>query len=55
MIWKTWTAGDWLMAVAVLFFILAGIAKIIERQGRLGVALLLLGVANAILLTLAKK
>ena len=51
---RDWTLGDWLMAVAVVFFVLAGVAKIFERQGRLGLALILLGVANAILLTLSR-
>ena len=51
---RNWSLGDWLMAVAVVFFVLAGVAKMFERQGRLGVALVLLGVANAILLTLSR-
>lgn len=42
------------MVLSVSFFMLAGVAKIFERQGRLGLALLLLGVANAILLTLSR-
>lgn len=52
---RSWTLGDWFMALAVLFFVLAGAAKIAERQGRLGLALILLGLANAILLTLSRK
>ncbi|UCG85240.1 MAG: hypothetical protein JSW71_15040 [Gemmatimonadota bacterium] len=54
-IWRSWSAGDWLMALAVVFFILAGAAKFTERQGRLGLALILLGLANAILLTLSRR
>lgn len=52
---RSWTLGDWFMALAVFFFVLAGIAKIAERQGRLGLALVLLGLANAILLTLSRR
>jgi hypothetical protein len=51
---REWSVGDWLMGVAVVFFVLAGIAKLLERQERLGLALILLGVANAILLTLSR-
>jgi hypothetical protein len=54
-IWRSWTAGDWLMALAVVFFMLAGAAKLTERQGRLGLALILLGLANALLLTLSRR
>ncbi len=52
---RNWSIGDWLMAVAVVFFVLAGVAKFLERQGRLAIALVLLGVANAILLTLSRR
>jgi hypothetical protein len=55
MFWRSFTLGDWLMATAVVFFILAGAAKFLERQERLALALILLGVANAILLSLAKR
>jgi hypothetical protein len=55
MFWRSFTIGDWFMATAVVLFILAGAAKVFERQGRLAAALILLGVANAILLTLAKR
>ena len=48
------SAGDWLMVASVSFFVLAGAAKVFEKQGRLGIALVLLGVANAILLTLSR-
>jgi Co/Zn/Cd efflux system component len=54
-IWRSWSWGDWLMACAVVFFVLAGVAKLIERQGRLGLALVLLGLANALLLTLSRR
>lgn len=53
--WRAWTPGDWLMAGAVVLFTLAGVAKIYERQGRLGVALILLGLANGILITLSRR
>ncbi len=43
------------MAAAVVFFILAGVAKVVERQTGVGVALVLLGVANAILLVLSRR
>lgn len=52
---RDWSIGDWLMAAAVVFFVLAGVAKLIERQGRLALALILLGIANAILLTLSRR
>ena len=52
---KSWSIGDWLMAAAVLLFVQAGAAKVMERQGKLGVALILLGAANAILLTLSRR
>lgn len=55
MMWRSWSAGDWLMAGAVALFIVAGVAKLFERQGRLGVALILLGLANGILLTLSRR
>ena len=55
MIWRSWTTGDWLMALAVVLFMLAGAAKLTERQGRLGLALILLGLANALLLTLSRR
>ena len=51
---RSLTVGDWFMTVAVVFFVLAGAAKMLERQGRLGLALVLLGIANAILLTLSR-
>jgi hypothetical protein len=53
--WRSWSLGDWLMASAVVFFVLAGLAKLLERQGRLGLALVLLGLANALLLTLSRR
>ena len=43
------------MACAVVLFVLAGVAKLIERQSRLGLALVLLGLANALLLTLSRR
>jgi hypothetical protein len=55
MIWRSWSIGDWFMALAVVFFMLAGAAKLAERQGRLGMALILLGLANALLLTLSRR
>ncbi len=55
MMWRTWSVGDWLMAGAVILFIVAGVAKLFERQGRLGAALILLGLANGILLTLSRR
>ena len=55
MIWRSWSLGDWFMVMAVAFFVLAGAVKFAERQGRLGMALILLGLANAILLTLARR
>ena len=51
---RQWSLGDWLMAMAVLFFVLAGVAKVFERQAWLGLALILLGVANAVLLMLSR-
>ncbi len=55
MIWRSWSLADWLMAGAVVLFVLAGLAKLLERQGRLGLALILLGLANALLLTLSRR
>ena len=54
-IWRSWSLADWLMAGAVVLFVLAGLAKLLERQGRLGLALILLGLANALLLTLSRR
>ncbi|MCZ6915597.1 MAG: hypothetical protein O7I93_02370 [Gemmatimonadetes bacterium] len=55
MTWRTWSVGDWVMTGAVILFIVAGVAKLFERQGRLGAALILLGLANGILLTLSRR
>lgn len=52
---RTFSVADWLMVGAVVLFLMSGIVKLFERQGRLGVALILLGVANAILLTLTRR
>ena len=48
--------GDWLMALAILFFWLSALVKgFHEQQGWLALALFLVGGANAILMTLSNS
>lgn len=47
--------SDWLMVGAILFFFLAGAAKLWEKNYPLGIALVLFAVGNGLLLYSASR
>lgn len=47
---RTLTLSDWFMVGAIVFFFLAGVAKVWEKQYALGAALLLFSVGNGLLI-----